>query len=97
MHLLIIFCFVYHYQNMLFYKYNKNFEHLNVYGVSFLFKVFFKIVMLILAFTKGGKSASPKQILAGMFFLQNFIFFYQYESKDFYSAGFLKIAFIVTP
>ena len=53
---------------------------------------------MIFAFTKGGKSAILKQILAGNYFSSKFIFDHFYESINFYSAGLLNIiALIVTP
>ena len=45
-----------------------------------------------MAFTKGGKSASPEVILK-----EKFIFYHPYESINFEPAGLLKIALIVTP
>ena len=63
----------------------------------FCFNCLSKFLGRFLTFIKGGKSASPKQILAGNQILQNLIFYYPYEPFNFYSAGLLKIAPIVTP
>ena len=62
--------------------------------ISILFQVFFKILMFY--FTKGEKFIL-NQILAENFFLQNLIFYHQFECINFYSAGLQKISFIVTP
>ena len=55
----------FYHQNLIFFKNKQNFDCL----IFVLFKVFFKNLCWFLPFTEGGKSASPKQILARNFFL----------------------------
>ena len=46
---------------------------------------------------KAEKMLPPSRFWRVIFFLQNLIFFHPYESINFYRAGLLKIAHIVTP
>ena len=59
----------------------------------FCFRCFSKYWCWFLAFTKGGKSACPKGILAK----KNFLFFHPFKSINSQPTGLLKIALIVTP
>jgi hypothetical protein len=65
---------------------NKNSEHLDVLWCTFCIQHSRGFQKFIFAFTKGGKSAIPKQISIDFNFLSKFYFLYQNESINFYSV-----------
>ena len=81
----------------IFWKITKVWNIYTSYCASFLFQVFFKILMLIFGLYKRRKKCLPRSNFCGkFFFLKNFIFFYPFECINFQPAGLLKIALTLT-